>query len=526
MAQDNDIQQTLQDGIAAARRGDLATGRRLLRRVIEQDPENELAWIWLASCMTTVAERRKCLERVLEINPDNTRAQQALRALGGPAVPPAETPRQPRQTAAAPVDDTVIQQLRETPATERAGAAPRTGGVFNLENIIYGILILVIIAGSVFVASRLGDILGGGDPTPTPAVAIVNTPVPVVPQVITPTLPPLPTLTPRRFDGTSLAPTLPPTFTPTPTPLPTSTPPPTATPIPQDSFVILFTSLAEGQTQPDLYRMQGDGSDVSLVAEAVGDVAIDPTGERIAFVRNVTITDEETGESGTWPELFVAPLDDPAAAQPITDLRTTIVSSPTWSPEGEEILFVNDFDGDEEIWYITPDGNNLRQLTFNDSIDRQPAWQPVIGSRMFAFASDRNSRGSTEIFVMEVTEPGVDPVIDQLTDDVNSSYDPAWNANGTRIVFISDRQSDADVYLMDADGRGQRLITRDDSSAEDRSPHLSPDGRYVAFISNRQDDRFQTYLISVDSTVLTRLTDNDRSDIMLTYRPELIFRLQ
>jgi len=89
-------QEKLQRGIEAARRGDRSTGRRLLREVVESDPDNELAWIWLASCMTTVDERRQCLRRVLEINPNNTRARQALVALEGqsggdhvPAVRPA-----------------------------------------------------------------------------------------------------------------------------------------------------------------------------------------------------------------------------------------------------------------------------------------------------------------------------------------------------------------------------------------------------------------------------------------------------
>ena len=41
----------LRDGMAAARAGDKARTRSLLRRVTELEPQNELAWLWLADCL-------------------------------------------------------------------------------------------------------------------------------------------------------------------------------------------------------------------------------------------------------------------------------------------------------------------------------------------------------------------------------------------------------------------------------------------------------------------------------------------
>src|SRR5688572_23450288 len=83
VSQSDQLQQILRQGIEAARAGDAATARQLLEAVVARDENNELAWIWLASTVTTQRERRICLEKVLHINPGNTRAREALNAMVG-----------------------------------------------------------------------------------------------------------------------------------------------------------------------------------------------------------------------------------------------------------------------------------------------------------------------------------------------------------------------------------------------------------------------------------------------------------
>lgn len=505
---ENEIQRKLQDGIAAARRGDRNTARRLLQDVIDVDPDNELAWIWMASCVTTLSERRNCLERVLEINPNNPRARQALEALNSGADRGTQD-----ITSGIP-----FEQMRQAQRRPAATTEQPTGGGVNLINIAIALLAVVAVVGGLLLFSELG--IGESNPTATPT----RTPQP--PATRTPQPPP--TREPVAFSGTSLAPTLPPTFTPTATMLPTHTPPPTATPFPLDQFQALLSSLEEGATQPGLYQMLGDGSELTWLGDGFREVVYDPSGASIAFIRDVEYPpQEEGGEPQFLPELFVAPIGDLSSAQQITELRTSIVSSPTWSPRGDALVFVNDFDGIENLWYVTPDGENLRRLTIDDTYTyRDPSWEPVVGSNRIIFASDRDSFGSTEIYSFELVEPGVEPEYTRLTNSNNSSYSPMWAYDGSRITFISDRGGDADVYIMNPDGSGQTLLTADDGGAEDRSPAFTPDALYVAFISNRLDDRFQTYLVSIRGDVLVRLTEAERNDTSIIYRPELILRLR
>lgn len=71
----------LQMGIQAAKSNDVDAARQALKRVLEQDPRNETAWLWLSSVLETDEQRMVCLENVLAINPDHQAARRGLQAL-------------------------------------------------------------------------------------------------------------------------------------------------------------------------------------------------------------------------------------------------------------------------------------------------------------------------------------------------------------------------------------------------------------------------------------------------------------
>jgi len=69
----------LQAGIQAARQGDKARARQLLRQVTERDPAQELPWLWLAGVAETLSDAQTYLEIALALNPDNQQAREGLR---------------------------------------------------------------------------------------------------------------------------------------------------------------------------------------------------------------------------------------------------------------------------------------------------------------------------------------------------------------------------------------------------------------------------------------------------------------
>ncbi len=82
----------LHQAIAAARDGRRDDARALLMRVLEADPRNERAWLWLSGVVDDPNDVKICLENVLALNPSNARARQGLEWLharvGLPLPPP------------------------------------------------------------------------------------------------------------------------------------------------------------------------------------------------------------------------------------------------------------------------------------------------------------------------------------------------------------------------------------------------------------------------------------------------------
>lgn len=501
MSNNDDLQSTLRAGVDAARRGDRATARRLLEQVINVDENNEMAWLWLASVVTTTAERRACLERVLAINPNNERAREALRRLnaerGGTgqtsaASPPPRPPRQRRAAAPqASPDDT------------------GDGGGINTSFLI-GIGLIVAIA--VIVAVVLSIVNNQqAAPVPTTVVAAVN-----ATDTPGPTDTPAATNTPVPIEEiTRSAPTLPPTFTPTSLPTATDTPEPTEEPTPLIDIEMLYTSLNTGAVEPDVYTIRADGSNEGGYIDFAKHIALSWDGEQIAFVRDVA---DDNGD--IFPEIFTASANDVENATQITSLSNSNTGYPSWSPDASQIVFSSGFESDsEEIWIIDANGDNPRRLTENTFIDRDPAWSPT-NPNYIVFVSDRDSLTLVEIYSMMLPEsPNDAPQIERMTDFPNSSYSPSWSQDGERIVFISDRNGNGDIFTMRADGQAVRIVFVDDTGAEDREPALSPDQRWIAFISNREDNTFQLYLSSIDGQVLNRLTNNGRQDLSVVFRP-------
>ncbi len=126
--------------------------------------------------------------------------------------------------------------------------------------------------------------------------------------------------------------------------------------------------------------------------------------------------------------------------------------SPAWSPDGQELAFYSDRDGNWEIYLVAADGSNLRRLTFDPSDDTQPSYSPDGSSILFS--SDRE--GDFDVYLM----PRAGGPARNLTQAPSAESAPTFSPDGHSIAFMSDRGGSEQIYLMAADGSGVERLTK------------------------------------------------------------------
>ena len=98
---------------------------------------------------------------------------------------------------------------------------------------------------------------------------------------------------------------------------------------------------------------------------------------------------------------------------------------------------------------------------------------------MIAFSSSRESHdGNHDIFIMMADGSQPRNLTKHLASEDNS---PAWSPDGRKIAFTSERDKNFEVYVMDADGENPVRLTRDPGS--DGAPCWSPDRTKIVFES-------------------------------------------
>jgi Tol biopolymer transport system component len=105
-------------------------------------------------------------------------------------------------------------------------------------------------------------------------------------------------------------------------------------------------------------------------------------------------------------------------------------------------------------------------------------------------------------------------------EEMDSSTDPTPILDGRGggvIAFYSERDGNAEIYVMNADGTAQTRITI--NGAQDVAPDISPDGSRIAFASNR-DGYFDIYTTGVDGANTVRLTHDPAEDAYPSWSPD------
>ena len=149
----------------------------------------------------------------------------------------------------------------------------------------------------------------------------------------------------------------------------------------------------------------------------------------------------------------------------------------------------------KEIYISDYDGANQRRLTVSRQLNGFPSWSP--DARSLAYMT---WRPNPDIFISLIYQG----VLQNPTRGVGTNYLPVFSPDGKQIAFMSARDGNPEIYVMNADGANVRRLTN--HPAGDTTPTWSPSGAQIAFTSDRTG-KPQIYIMSaVDGSNLRRLT--------------------
>jgi len=237
--------------------------------------------------------------------------------------------------------------------------------------------------------------------------------------------------------------------------------------------------------------------------------SVSPDGKQVVFQSN------RTGSN----QVFIMNLDDRKPRQ-LTDFPGG-AETPVFSPDGQSIVFdVYVGEDNNDVFSINTDGSSLKQLTDSPGYDGHPHWS-ADGKRI-VFNSDRASPDPEagwddrwhEIFSMNADGGDVRQHTRCKAVCTYGSFSP----DGTKVLYrkvirapgfdweLGNIEKNSEIFVADIDGGNETNLSN--NAAFDGWPVYSPDGKHIAFASNRSGPARtgQIWLMNSDGGDLRQLS--------------------
>ncbi len=268
----------------------------------------------------------------------------------------------------------------------------------------------------------------------------------------------------------------------------------------------------------DVYRLQ-----------SIGSPQVSPDGHWVAYA----LTSVDSAKDKRNTDLWMVSWDGSQSVQ-LTNSPDG-ESSPLWSPDGKYLSFLSSRQGAKstQVWLLdrrggeavkltdvkagvsdyswAPDGKKLALIIRDPDPEEKPADSPGTAKPMvinkyqfkrdgagYITATDRYSH----IYLFDLNSKK----LDTLTRGNFNHSDPVWSPDGKSIAFVSnrtpnpDRNSNTDIFVVEAKpGAQPRQITT--WKGEDDSPQWSPDGTRIAYLRSSSDADWMMYDQSILAVV-------------------------
>jgi Tol biopolymer transport system component len=183
--------------------------------------------------------------------------------------------------------------------------------------------------------------------------------------------------------------------------------------------------------------------------------------------------------------------------------------SPTWSPDGTQLAFISDRNGDYQVYVMSADGSQVRQLTDLATGAGKPVWSPDGGRIAFSTSSNRLDR----LDIYWINSDGSD--LTHVYNDNSYGGRITWSPDGGQLLFDSRVSGDFNLYMINLDGSNLRILADSEitwgpsagRASWEFNPTWSPDGQFIAFGTDRAGGAVDIYVVDQHGNQPLNLTE-------------------